>query len=206
VRVVAAAIAAAAAQQAVTTAAVWHPAPGFMADFHRRCDGQRGTAFDACFAAAMAQSGASSAALAFTRRLDNQAYLQALQPTGGSIAIAHAVYPFRANENDAWLLVNGTPPLIDVDDQRYLPLAQMRASPAYMEIRHHYPNVTFWLGDRGRLGPEVLKNGREIIVGYLLRDLCHACAIIGRVRYAFNFDAEGKFLGARFVLIAPAGG
>jgi hypothetical protein len=175
-----------------------------MADFHRQCDGRRGAAFDACFAAAMAQSGASPAALDFTQRLDNEAYLQAFEPTGGPIAIAHAVYPFRANENDAWLLVNGTPPLIDVDDQRSLPLAQMRLSPAYKEIRHHYPNVTFWPGERGRLGPEVLKNGREIIVGYLLRDLCHACAIVGRVRYAFDFNAEGKFLSMRLVSITPA--
>ena len=201
-----AAAAPAAADQAVTAAAVWHPTAGFMADFHRKCDGRPGVAFDACFAAAMAQSGASSAALAFTKRLDNQAYLQALQPTGGPIAIAHAVYPFRANENSAWLLVNGTPSLIDVDDRRYLPLAQMRSSPAYTDIRHHYLNVTFWVGDRGRSGPEVLENGREIIVDYLLRDLCHACAIVGRVRYAFDFDADGKFLGTRLVSIAPAGG
>ncbi len=196
----------AAADQAVTTAAVWHPTAGFMADFHRQCDGQRGAAFDACFAAAMAQSGASAAARAFTKRLDNQAYLGALQRTGGLVAIAHTVYPFRANENDAWLLVNGTPPLIDVDDQQYLPLAQMRSSPAYTEIRHHYPNVTFWPGDRGRSGPEVLQNGREIIVDYLLRDLCHACAIVGRVHYAFEFDADGKFLGTRLISVIPAGG
>jgi hypothetical protein len=199
-----AAAAPAAVDQAVTTAAVWHPAAGFVADFHKRCDGYRGTAFDACFAAAMAQSGASSAALTFTKRLDNKAYLQALVPTGGPVAIAHAFYPFRANENDAWLLVNGTPQLIDVDDRRYLPLAQMRSSPAYRDIRRHYPNVTFWAGDRGRSGPEVLENGREIIVGYLLRDLCHACAIVGRVRYAFDFDADGKFLGTRLVSITPA--
>ena len=201
---VVAAVPAGAAQQAVTAAAVWHPAAGFMADFHRQCDGRRGAAFDACFAAAMVQSGASLAALDFTRRLDNGAYLQALEPTGGPVAIAHAVYPFRANENDAWLLVNGTPPLIDVDDQRYLPLAQMRLSPAYKEIRHHYLNVTFWPGDRGRSGPAVLENGREIVVDYLLRDLCHACAIVGRVRYAFDFDADGKFLGMRLVSITPA--
>ena len=196
----------AAADQAVTAAAVWHPAAGFMADFHGQCDGQRGAAFDACFAAAMAQSGASAAALAFTKRFDNQAYLQALEPTGGPVAIAHAVYPFRANENDAWLLVNGTPPLIDVDDQRSLPLAQMRSSPAYTEIRHHYPNVTFWPSDRGRSGPKVLDNGREILVDYLLRDLCRACAIVGRVRYAFDFDADGKFLVIRLVSVIPAGG
>jgi hypothetical protein len=77
------------AQEKVTSAAVWHPDAGFMQRFQSRCDGRRGTAFDDCFADAMANSDASKAALDFTRRLDNQAYLQALEPTGGPVAVAH---------------------------------------------------------------------------------------------------------------------
>jgi hypothetical protein len=103
------------------------------------------------------------------------------------------------------VLVNGTSPLIDVDDRRHLPLPPMRASAAYAEIRRRYPNVTSWPGDRGASQPEVSQNGREIIVGYLLRDLCHACAIVGRVRYAFDFSADGKFLGTRLVSVTRAG-
>jgi hypothetical protein len=192
------------AANALTAAAVWHPVAGFLARFHAQCEGRRGAAFDACFAAVMAQAGASRAALDFTRRLGNQAYLQALDPTSGPIGIAHVVYPFRANENDAWLLVNGRPPLIDVDDQRNLSTSEMRSVAAYAEIHRHYPNVTFWPGDRGISGPEIALNGREIIVGYVLRDLCHACAIVGRVGYAFDFDASGKFLGTRLVSISAA--
>ncbi|MGA8760458.1 MAG: hypothetical protein WB611_29880 [Stellaceae bacterium] len=143
--------------------------------------------------------------LCVTRRLDNQAYLQALEPTGGPVAVAHVFYPFRANENDAWFLVNGVPPLIDVDDQRNLPLAEMRSSAAFAEIHQHYPNVTFWPGGRGRSGPEMSPDGRQIVVGYLLRDLCHACAIVGRVRYGFDFSANGRFIGARLVSITPTG-
>jgi hypothetical protein len=193
-----------AAQEIVTAAAVWRPDGGFLARFHARCDARRGEAFDACFAAAMAKAGASKAALDFTGHLGNQAYLLALGPTGGPIAVAHVVYPFRANENDAWFLVNGAPPLIDVDDRRNLPFPQMRSSPAYAEIYRRYRNVTFWSGDRGIAGPQVSQNGREIIVDYLLRNLCHACAIVGRVRYAFDFDPGGKFVGTRLVSVTPA--
>jgi len=191
------------AQETVTAAAIWHPGAGFLARFHAQCDGRRGAAFDACFAAAMAKAGASKAALDFTASLGNQAYLEALDATGGPIAIAHVIYPFRANENDAWLLVNGTPPLIDVDDRRNLAFPQMRSSAAYAEIHRQYTNVTFWPGDRGASGPQAAHNGQEIIVGYLLRDLCHACAIVGRVRYAFDFDAGGKLLGTRLVAVNP---
>ena len=193
------------AQQVVTAAAVWQPGPGFLRRFHARCDGRTGSAFDACFAAAMAAAGASKAALDFTRRLGNEAYLQAFDPTGGPVAVAHVVYLFRANENDAWLLVNGVPPLIDVDDRRNLPFVQMRSSLAYRAIYHRYRNVTFWPGDRGAADPEISQNGREIVVGYLLRDLCHACAIVGQVRFAFDFDADGKLLGTRLVSVTPAG-
>jgi hypothetical protein len=194
------------AAERVTAAAVWRPAHGFMQRFHRQCDGRTGSQFEACFAAAMAQAGASPAALAFTRRLDNEAYLEALDQTAGPVAVAHVFYPFRANENDAWLLVNGVPPLIDVDDRRYLDLAAMRSSPAYAGIRRSHPKVSFWPGDRGPAAPQIGENGREFVVGYVLRDLCHACATIGHVRFAFEFDVAGKFLGTRLISVAAAGG
>jgi hypothetical protein len=175
-----------------------------MRRFHARCDGRSGTAFEACFASAMVRAGAPRAALDFTRRLGNEGYLQALAPTAGPVAVAHVTYPFRANENEAWQLVNGTPPLIDVDDRRNLSFAQMRSSAGYARIYRRYRNVTFWPGDRGAVEPEVSQDGRGFVVGYLLRDLCHACAIVGRVRFAFDFDGGGRFLGARLVSVTPA--
>ncbi len=190
----------------VTAAAVWRPAAGFMARFHQHCDGRDGREFDACFAASMAKAGASPAALAFTRRLDDEAYLEAIDQTAGPVAVAHVIYPFRANENDARLLVNGAPPLIDVDDRRHLDLAALRSSPAYAEIRRHYPDVSFWPGDRGAAMPQIGQDGREFVVGYLLRDQCHACATVGHVRFAFEFGASGRFLGTRLVSITAVGG
>jgi hypothetical protein len=151
----------------------------------------------------MAAAGAPRAALDFTRRLDNEGYLQALAPTGGPVAVAHVSYPFRANENDAWLLVNGLPSLIDADDRRYLSLDRLDASPAFAAIRAHYPSVDLWPGDRSAGRPEIRRSGREIIVGYLLRDLCHACAIVGRVWFAFDFAASGKFCGTRLLAVTP---
>jgi hypothetical protein len=51
----------------------------------------------------------------------------------------------------------------------------------------------------------VSRDGRAFVVGYLLRDLCHACAIVGRVRFAFDFNTGGTFLGARLMSVTPAG-
>ena len=114
-------------------------------------------------------------------------------------------YPFRANENDAWLLVNGTPALIDVDDRHYLALAAMRGSAGLSaSFDRRYPNVSFWPGDRGVTGPQVARGGREFVVGYQLRDQCHACATVGQVRFAFDFEAEGRFLGTRLISVIAA--
>jgi hypothetical protein len=197
----------AAAADRVTAAAVWRPDALFISRVHARCDRLGGEAFDACFVAVMAAAGAAPAALAFTRRLDGEAYLEALVETGGGpVAVAHVFYPFRANENDAWLIVNGLPALIDVDDEHYLALAAMRRSAAYRAIARHYPQVDFWPGDRGAAGPEVEAGGRRIIVDYRLRNLCHACAVVGHVRFAFEFDAAGDFFGTRLVSVIPADG
>jgi hypothetical protein len=188
----------------VTAAAIWRPDAGFMSRFHTRCDRLGGKAFDTCFVASMASAGAAPAALAFARRLDGEAYLQALTESGGPVAVAHLFFPFRANENDAWLIVNGWPGLIDVDDEPHLALAAMRMTAAYRAIARHYPQVSFWPGDRGPAGPQIEAGGRRIIVDYRLRNLCHACAIVGRVRFAFNFAAAGNFLGVRLVSVTPA--
>jgi hypothetical protein len=151
----------AASGESVTAAAVWNPDAGFMQRFHQRCDGRSGGAFGAYFAATMASAGAPPAALEFTRRLGNEAYLQALDEYGGPVALADVFYPFRANENNAWFLVNGTPALIYVDDRRYLALAAMRNPVAYNELRRRYPNVTLWPGDRSVSGPESEQGGRK---------------------------------------------
>jgi hypothetical protein len=193
----------AAAAQRVAADAAFRPDPHFLERFHTACDGYRGAAFDECFVGVMAQAGASPAALAFARRLDGQAYLARLEEPGGPVALGQALYPFRANENEAWLILDGSPSAIDVDDQRYLPMEKLRADVTYREIARRYPHLTFWPGDRSRL-PEAAMGGQQIIVDYLLRDVCHACAIVGYVQFAFNFDHAGRFLGARLASVAAA--
>jgi hypothetical protein len=192
----------------VTTAAVWHPPAGFFDVFHQHCAGHRGQAFVDCFDAEMARAGASEAALAFARRLDGEAYLEALdQWFGGPVAVAHVINPFRANENAAWLLVNGTPSLIDVDDHKLLALGELHATPQYRALARHYAEVTFWPGERGLRRPEFLplpNGGQRFVIGYQLHDRCHACAIVGQVRYAFDFAPDGSFLGTRLLSVVPA--
>ena len=44
-------------------------------------------------------------------------------------------------------------------------------------------------------------DGQRFVVGEDLRDGCHACAILGKARVAFDFDAAGKLRGVRVVTV-----
>jgi predicted secreted protein len=39
--------------------------------------------------------------------------------------------------------------------------------------------------------------GQRFVVEYRLRNLCHACELVGFARFAFDFDHAGQFLGTR---------
>lgn len=195
----------AAAAERVTEAAVWRPPPSFIDDFHKLCAGLGGAAFAECFVRAMAQAGAPPAALAFARWREGEAYLEGLEEAGGPVALAHVVYPYRANENSAWVFVNGSPDWIDVDDFARLPQKALAGNAAYRAIRARYPRVALWPGGRGSAGPRpqpVPGGGERFVVAYRLQDFCHACAILGHARFAFAFDRSGKFQGARLVGVA----
>ena len=189
----------------ITRAAVWHAPANFTTLVHERCGGQPQLAFTQCFLNTMAAAGASPAAIGFTRRMGDEVYLAALAEAR-PVAAALVFSPFRANENYFWLLVNGTPSPINVDDQRLLALDAMRAAPAYRQIARRYPRVSLWPDNRYRPLPAAVRlasGGERFVIAYRLQDFCHACAIVGRTRFGFDFDAAGKFLGTRFLGVTP---
>ena len=178
--------------------AVWAPPADFLSDFHSRCDAFRGGAFNDCFLEEMGKAGAPPPALAFARRTGGMGYLRAFRDTG-KVDVAYATYPFRANENQVCLLVNGQPPWIDVDDTTLLDRKGLADDRNWRAIVQKYPKATLFPADRG--GPTLpgarrFRDGREeFVVDYVALDGCHACAAVGTVRFVFRFDADGKFLG-----------
>ncbi len=185
----------------VTLDAVWSPPDGFVAALHRACDAAPAGAFGDCFVAAMRRAGASDAAVAFARRTGGQGYLKTFRTTGGPVDLAFAEYPFRANENSLCFLVNGAPPMLDVDDPRYLDRDALRRNPAYAGILRSYPNLAVFPGPRSDaegIVVTLLQEGGEIVrAAYALVDGCRACARVGVLRLDFDFDASGRFAGTR---------
>ena len=189
--------------------AVWQPDPAVLATVRAQCHQFGGKELGQCFAAAMSKAGASPAAVAFAHLFDGIAYLEKLEKADGPVVLAHVFFPYRANENSAWFLVNGEPELMDVDDHRYIALDQLQQAPSYRALHRRFPDVMLWPGMRGPVGPAPTMRpggGQRFVIAYVLRNLCHACAIIGRVDYAFDFDESGRFVGTKLLSVEKASG
>jgi len=188
------------AGQSFGPSAIWKPDANFRQTVISACQ-NRGAKFDACFADQMKAAGASADALAFTHAVHDEAYMQSFRPVG-PIGIAVAVYPFRANENDALLIVNGEPPTIDVDALDKLPADQMRADPAYQAMLKNHADATLFPGDRSStdalLAVGFADGSREVVAGYRVQAGCHACAVLGLAFFGFEFDPQGKWTGTKF--------
>jgi hypothetical protein len=199
----------AAASAPIGPEAAWTPPADFRARFRAACDGS-GRGLGACFLAQMQKAGASPAAVAFARGTGSQGYMTRFR-AAGLVDVAYVEYPFRANQNQLVFLVNGEPPLVDVDEISRLRQAGLDANPAYMELKRAYPKVALFPGDRSNVRlPRSLGHGagrgQRFVVVYELRDGCHACAIVGEARIGFAFDAHGRFVGTEVEQVRPRAG
>lgn len=192
------------ARPRVGAGAVWKAGPHFMDKVHASCGSLSYPQLGECLVLVMKQEGASPEAVRFTQSMDNEAWLRSFRETGG-VDIAYVTYPFRANENQGVLLVNGDPARIDVDGPGMPNGDDLKTDLVYQGLERKYPAVSFWPGDRfGTDTPaaEPLAGaGSRFHVGYLLRNGCHACEEIGSAVFAFDFDATGQFLGSRLMTV-----
>jgi hypothetical protein len=190
----------------ITSAAVWTPPEGFVAAMHRACDAGAGGGFGACFVEAMRRAGAPDAAVAFAHRTGDQGYLTAFREAG-AVGVACAEYPFRANENAVCFLVDGAPPMVDVDDPRDRDESALKSNAVYAGLLRRYPHLAIFPGPRSVdaiatvPGPGGATTFR---VEFVLVDGCHACERVGALRLDFDFDASARFAGTRIAAVRAA--
>lgn len=175
-------------------ASIWHPADDFRQQVIGDCGGA-GARFGECFASRMKQAGAAPEALAFSTALSNEGYMRDFRSCG-RVSIAAVTYPFRANENDGLLLVNGDPHLIDVDKIEQLP------KDGLSQLVARNPKASLWPSARDKTDRIIAEptqgGGQRFLVEYRVQDGCHACAVLAKAIYTFDFDSSGKFLGIKF--------
>jgi hypothetical protein len=127
--------------------------------------------------------------------------------TESPVSFAWITYPLRANTNYGLLFVNGKPPILNVEDLKLLDTKTMEHSFQFQDVKNQFPNVNLWPGDRdGKTWPNSQSGpngGTQFVVGYPLRNGCHACASAGSALFTWNFDAQGKFQGTTFMGLTP---
>ena len=173
------------------------------------CDQTHADKLQDCFAAEMKEAGASPAAVEFSKQLGEPGFVRDFR-AAGPVDIAYVFYPYRANENQSWVIVNGMPPAIDVDNSKLVTIAAraLTHNATYTGLAKSHPELSPWPGDRYSTEiPDVemgANGGVHIIVNYRLREKCHSCAVLGHAWYSFEFDAKGIFAGARLMAISVA--
>lgn len=195
------------AGQPIGPDALWGPGMSIMQMIRQDC-ASAGTQFGECFVNGMQKSGASPQAVAFTRMTDDTGYMRDFRQTG-QVSIAYINFPFRANENQGAYLVNGSPAMIDIDNQSLLAQNQLATNPTYTKLAKQYPEITLFPGDRDGTNYLVAvkqsSGGQRFIVPYNLQNQCHACEQVGTAKFAFDFNQAGKFLGTKLLGVTTAG-
>jgi hypothetical protein len=177
----------------------WKASTETVQKIQRECMEKQAHDFGKCFVDFMRRSGASAQAVAFARATGDTGYLRQFFETG-RVDLAYVIYPFRANENEGWLLVNGHPSIIDVDAGTNLLERQLEKNQTYLGLKEKFPKIMLFGGDRTiTLPPEMISlptKGQRFVFQYRLLNGCHACKRVGGARFAFDFDVNGKFVGA----------
>jgi len=191
----------------IGSGAAWNPDSSFREKVVERCSSPGVQDFGECFVSAMKDAKAPAEAVAFAGRIGNTGYVRGFRETG-VVDIASVAYPFRANENNGCFLVNGDPPVIDIDDFAITQKIDLTKDKRYEEIASGFPKVELWPGDRWGADciiPATTREGRQrFLVTYRLLNGCHACEFLGSARVAFDFDSTGKFLGTELLGIEAA--
>jgi hypothetical protein len=184
----------------VTPEVVWNPSPEILAAIREKCGKGDPGNLNECFLAEMRAAGASQQAVAFAKaNIDNGLFYARAFRNAGPVDIAYIQYPFRANELDGVLFVNGDPAIINVDGEKFASQSNFSQDPTYAALAKKHPQISIWPGDRYHTNKPLVEDlgsgGQLFVVEYILRDGCHACAQIGAASLSFTFDRQGRFNG-----------
>lgn len=161
------------------------------------CRGQAPVADD-CLAKVMQAAKASPQAIAAAHQLGaqgNPGYVSAWRNQDG-VGIATIEYPFRANTNEGTLLVDSAGHTQDVDAD-VLP-EMSRADATVKPFLDAHPDATPFAPAQAS-GSEALPEGGVRLIYSTPMRTCHACADDGKLRVAYDFDAQRRLSGKQIL-------
>lgn len=194
----------------VSAAAVWNPDEDDLADLGDACRNEAD--YGRCFIDEMGNF-APSEAVAFSHALLQQnpsraGYLKELREAG-PVDLAIVAYPAASGLTQGWVLVNGTPALVNVDDLNQLPQSAMVKDAQFQVLKVKYPRMRLVVEEADRktdVTPAILAlsaGSQRFLIDYALKEPCQTCPVVAHAGFGFDFDVTGKFLGVKFIKIAP---
>ncbi len=140
----------------------------------------------------MKRNGASPQAIDFARRMEGDILTQFHKM--GKVDMGFMEPPIRyASYGGSFLLLNGNPPIVRVGDA--LERVNLRGDPFLVR---KYPKVDFFGSGIDFTKMESSSNGgQRFIFAFALKNGCNACEVVGQANVAYDFDAVGRFLGAK---------
>jgi len=161
-----------------------------------------------CLLQKMHEHGAPNNAIAFTKWYywapgGYSAYITALaKPQYGPVQLASVYYPGNANNNDAYLFVNGTNPRVTDPSVVFARNGEPWTHNAgFRSISSAHPHAFVdsalsYVGLARREG-----GGQRFTLAAPILDGCHACARLGTVDIAYDFGNLGAPKGAFVIAI-----
>ena len=165
------------------------------------CTGAADQSETRCALDVMDDAGAPEEAQGFFRR--THWFLERFRETG-IVDLGEVITPWRANSNDDYLLLNGSPSVVSVEREAP-PIAVFGQDDVYEPLRRSVnetddipdeDDLVLWETDE--LFEGVKREGRKIrfVFQWSLKDACHACDTGYAARVALEFAPDGTYLNA----------
>lgn len=180
-------------------AAIWHPPPRIWQTMQNMCRKSSAELVTHCMTDIMQKAGASVETVAFARFLGDGYMTNYRQ--AGTLGVATAFYPLRANDNDSVYIVNGSLPLIDPN--QLSARVDVTKDPLYSVLITRYPRMTIW-GHAEFQKVEANGSRQRLIFKVRLLNGCHACERAGYASIGIEFDALGRLLGTVLLGLSAA--
>jgi hypothetical protein len=196
----------------VSESAMWQPSRDELARINHACN-PNAPGYAQCFVKQMSELGAPDDAVSFTRQYAEKnngvvAVLEDFRPVD-SVDLGYAYFPAASEARQGWLLLNGVPSIINVDNPDLLPENQMEKDPQYVALRQNHAHASLLLDSAERAAgavPDMMTLGdsnQRFVIPYLIKDGCRNCTVLGHAYYSFDFDPSGQLLGVKYVKFAP---
>ena len=164
---------------------------------YQNCFNNSSTSID-CVITLMQSTGASSQAIAFTKMLQGIAFMSSFKEFG-IVDLAEITYPIRANNNVEFVLLNGNPQIVYVEDGYKVDITH---DSNYPTLQQKYPNIQIEGGENSFINMEQnSQGGQRFVFSFALVDGCHACQTDKSAYIAFEFEGTGQFEGMKLMYI-----